>query len=120
MFAVQRLQVGEVLLEDVDVGLQERLAERLEEEGGGGGGGVTRVIVSTRKVAGDGASPDLHGGGELRLVFHVVFRQPSLDARQDRRFEEVPPVLMQYLVQELKHLRLDVGRGPLSTARETR
>lgn len=30
VFAVQRLQVGEVLLEDVDVGLQERLAERLD------------------------------------------------------------------------------------------
>lgn len=54
--------------------------------------------VGRNKVAADAVSPDLHGGGELGLVFHVVFRQPSLDAGQDRRFEEVPPVLMQYLV----------------------
>lgn len=46
MFAVQRLQVGEVLLEDVDVGLQERLAERLEEEEEEG---VMRVVVSAEK-----------------------------------------------------------------------
>lgn len=47
MFAVQRLQVGEVLLEDVDVGLQERLAERLEEEEEEEG--VMRVVVSAEK-----------------------------------------------------------------------
>lgn len=46
VFAVQRLQVGEVLLEDVDVGLQERLAERLEEEEEEG---VMRVVVSAEK-----------------------------------------------------------------------
>lgn len=51
-----------------------------------------------KKGGGDGASPDLHGGGELGLVFHVVLGEPSLDARQHRRFEEVPPVLVQYLV----------------------
>lgn len=99
VFAVQRLQVGEVLLEDVDVGLQERLAERLdEEEGGGGDGAMTLAVVSSERGAGYGSSSDLHGGGELGLVFHVVLRKPSLDAGQHRRFEEVPPVLMQYLI----------------------
>lgn len=48
MFAVQRLQVGEVLLEDVDVGLQERLAERLEEEEEEEEG-LMRVVVSAEK-----------------------------------------------------------------------
>ena len=60
---------------------------------------------------------NLHGSSELSLILHGVLCCSSLDTGQDGRLEEVPPVLVEHLVEELKHLRLNVRGGPLRNSK---
>lgn len=83
VFAVQNLQVAQVLFEDVNIWLQEGLTKRL------------------------------HSSGELRLVLHEFLGSGSLDAAQHRSLEEEPPVLMKNLEKKLKQLSFYIWTGTL-------
>ena len=61
----------------------------------------------------------LHGSGELGLVLHLLAGSATLHTAQDGALEEEPPVLMENLEQQLKHLCLHIWAGALQNQKHT-